>query len=113
MTIVVNEDRTIRKLYSGKEGSQNEDNVTTLSFIIPERYSNFVKKLVFISKENNFTKTLDNNNYTIDTDVSQYKRIECYLMMTDDNTKEEFRTEVFELKFYESEESEEEYEYNS
>ena len=113
MTIEVNEDRSIRKLYSGKEGTQNEENVTTLNFIIPEKYLNFEKKLVFISKDDNFTKDLINNNYTIDTDVSQYKRIECYLMMTDDNTKEEFRSKVFELKFYESEESEEEYEYNS
>ncbi|MBQ6631952.1 MAG: hypothetical protein IJH55_07610 [Romboutsia sp.] len=113
MTIEVKEDRSIKKLYSGKEGTQNEDNITTLVFIIPEKYSNFDKKLVFISKENNFTKDLINNSYTIDTDVSQYKRIECYLMMTDNNTKEEFRSKVFELKFYESQESEGEYEYNS
>ena len=113
MTIEIKEDRSIRKLYFGKEGTQNEDNITALTFIIPEKYSDFVKKLVFISKEGNFTKDFNNYSYIIDTDVSQYKRIGCYLMMTDNNTKEEFRSKVFELKFYENEESEGEYEYNS
>lgn len=113
MTIIINEDRSVKKMYFGKEGTQNEENVSTLQFVIPEKYSEFDKKLVFISKIDNFTKNLINNEYTIDTDVSQYKRIECYLMMTDSEAKEEFRSEVFELKFYESQESEGEYEYNS
>lgn len=113
MTIIINEDRTIKKLYEGKEGSQNEENVTTLEFVIPERYTDFSKKLVFITKTENFTKELENNSYTIDTDVSQYKRIECYLFMVDTVAKEEFRSKVFELKFNENQESEGEYEYNS
>jgi len=113
MTILVNENRTIKKLYEGKEGSQNEENVSVLEFIIPERYVDFTKKLVFISKTENFTKNLTNDSYTIDTNVSQYKRIDCYLFMVDTDAKEEFRSEVFELRFNENQESEEEYEYNS
>lgn len=115
MVIKINENRKIKKEYSGNEGTQNENNISELEFIIPEIYSEFTKKIVFITKTENFSKNINaQNKYIIDTDVSQYKKIYCYVWLTDNINLIDFRTEIFELNFNENlEESEEIDEYNS
>ena len=113
MLIKVNKDRTIEKQYSGKEGSQNENNISYLEFSLPEEYFDFDKKMVFITKTENFTKNINSENkYIIDDDVSKYKKILCYIWLKKENI--DFRSKIFQLNFYNNlEESEEIDEYNS
>lgn len=116
MIIQINEDRTIKKQYLGNEGSQNENKVSEIEFIIPQQYSNFTKKIVFMSENGNFTKDIDSENkYIIDNDVSKFRKILCYVWLTQDDR--DFRSELFDMNFYcnlgESEEIGDLNEYNS
>lgn len=118
MIIKVYENRKIKKEYFGNEGSQNENNVTEIEFILPEQYENFTKKIVFITKIENFSKNINSQNkYIIDTDVSQYRKIYCYVWLRNSTNNIDFRSELFEMNFNnnlkESEEIEEIDEHNS
>lgn len=98
MIIRVYENRKIRKEYVGKEGTQYENNVSEIQFIIPEIYSNFTKKIVFITKTENFSENINaENKYIIKDNVSQYRKIYCYVWLTKE--KEDFRSELFEMNF--------------
>ena len=99
MNITVNEDRTVEKKYTENEGSQNENRITELTFTLPEAYTDFVHKIVFITEDGNYTDYIENNTYILKNNVTKYRKVKSYVWLTETSTNKDFRSELFELEF--------------
>lgn len=112
MNIQVLEDRTVNiESYMDEKnlfGTQNENGIEELVFEIPETYLSFEKKIVFITNYGNFAKEIVNNSYILENDITQYNNIKAYVWCYNSETEEDFRSKVFDVKFFDNENSTEE-----
>ena len=99
MNITVNEDRTVIKEYDENEGSQNENRITELNFTLPEIYSDFVHKIVFITEDGNYSDYIEDNKYILKNNVTRYRKVKSFVWLTDSVSNKDFRSEVFQLEF--------------
>ena len=102
MKIIVNSDRSIQKEYEGSEindGSQNENRVTTITFEVPEDYSSFAKRIVFITKDGNYFDEIVNDEYVLKNNVTKYKKLLAFVWLVNSTTHQDFRSEAFPLEF--------------
>ncbi len=100
MNITVSKNRKIEKNYSENEGTQNENKITVLSFTFPQEYSSFTKKIVFITEDGNFFDYIENDEYVIKNNVTAYRKVKSYVWLSNTNTNEDFRSELFDLNFF-------------
>ena len=100
MNITVSKNRKIEKNYSENEGTQNENKITVLSFTFPQEYSSFTKKIVFITEDGNFFFFFENDEYVIKNNVTAYRKVKSYVWLSNTNTNEDFRSELFDLNFF-------------
>ena len=101
MNIKVFQNRKIERDYFYNEGTQNENNITVLTFEVPLGYENFSKRIVFITEDGNFWDYIPENKYEIKNNITKYGTVEAYLWLTKD--EQDFRTQKFELNFYDNE----------
>lgn len=101
MNIKVFQNRKVEKDYFYSEGTQNENNITVLTFEVPLGYEDFSKRIVFITEDGNFWDYIPENEYKIKNDITKYGTVEAYLWLTKDD--QDFRSQKFELNFYKNE----------
>lgn len=95
MKIVINQNRKVNKI--NEYNTQNENKVTELTLELPEEYSNWNKRIVFITDDGNFWDYIQGNTYLIKKNVTQYERVQFYIWLT--NGEQDFRSEIGELSF--------------
>lgn len=103
--VLENRDLVIEDVFFG---TQNENKVQEISFEIPEKYLEFTQKIVFITVEGNFAKDITDNVYVFENDITQYNNIKAYVWCYNSETEEDFRSKVFDVKFFDNENSTEE-----
>lgn len=102
MKIQVYQNRGIYKEYGiDKEGTQNENEATTLELEFEEELENQYtnKRIVFITPDGNLWDYIQDNKYIIKNSITKYQELEAYIWLTDTN-KKDFRTRNFTLNFY-------------
>lgn len=95
MKITVKENRKL--IIINPQNTQNENIVETIELTVPEKYGNWIKKIVFITPENVVSRFFENNKYIIERDILQFKTVKFYIWLTND--EQDFRSETKELKF--------------
>lgn len=100
MNIKIFLDRHIEKDYFFSEGTQNENNITNLTFDIPEKYKDYEKKIVFITDDGNFWDYILDDKYIVKNNITIYNEVKAYVWLTYEN--DDFRSKEFTLKFYEN-----------
>ena len=101
MNIKVFQNRKIERDYFYNEGTQNENNITVLTFEVPLGYEDFSKRIVFITEDGNFWDYIPENQYELKNNITKYGKVEAYLWLTKD--EQDFRSETFELNFFKNE----------
>lgn len=84
-------------------GTQNENNIEELVFEIPEAYNEFDKEIVFITPDGNLSKEIVNDIYVFENDITIYNNIKAYIRCYNSETEEDFRSKIFDVKFYKNE----------
>ena len=95
MKVKVCDDRKVHVLNYSM--TQNENNVTELQIEVPERYQDFNKKIVFVTKEKVFWDNIENDTYILTKSIMKYKSIRFYIWLTKD--EQDFRSEEKEIIF--------------
>lgn len=95
MKLLINQNRKLNKI--SEYNTQNENKVTELTLELPEEYSNWNKRIVFITDEGVFWDYIQDNTYLIKKNVTQYERVQFYIWLT--NGEQDFRSEIGELSF--------------
>ena len=98
MIIRILNDRSIIK-DSDPYGTQNENRVTTLNFVIPEEYANFNKKIVFITSDGVYWDLITDNTYIVKNNLTKYRTVSAYVWLTDVESQVDFRTKIFYIDF--------------
>ena len=98
MVIRVLNDRSIVK-DADPYGTQNENQVTTLNFVIPEEYASFNKKIVFITPNGVYWDLITNDTYIIKNNVTKYRNVSAYVWLVDVENQVDFRTKIFYIDF--------------
>ena len=78
-------------------GTQNESNITELKIEVPEKYQDFNKKIVFVTKEKVFWDIIENDTYMLTKTITKYGSIKFYIWLTKD--EQDFRSEEKEIIF--------------
>lgn len=98
MIIRILNDRSIIK-DSDPYGTQNENRVTTLNFVIPEEYANFNKKIVFITSDGVYWDLITDDTYIVKNNLTKYRTVSAYVWLTDVESQVDFRTKIFYIDF--------------
>ena len=93
MKIIVKENRELTII--NNQNTQNENDIETIELTVPERYKDFVKKIVFIIGDTVIARTFENNQYIIDRDILQYEFVQFYIWLTKDS--QDFRSKIKQL----------------
>lgn len=93
MKITVKENREL--IVVNNQNTRNENNVETIELTVPEKYNDFVKKIVFIIGENVISRTFENNQYIMERDILQYEYVHFYIWLTKDT--QDFRSKIKQL----------------
>lgn len=102
MQIEVKENRSLR-IYEAEQ-TQNENDVTSFELIVPEKYQNFNKKVVFILPHGEkIWDIIEGNEYKINRAITKFRDVKVYIWLTKDT--EDFRSETGELHFYPNEDA--------
>lgn len=105
MKLIVNTDRTTIPV--GTWGTVNENDYEILEFEFPEELDSYNKRIVYyLDNERVWDAIVDNKAYLTNA-VTQYEKVKAYVWLTKENTEREadtdFRTKLFEMKFFENE----------
>ena len=73
MKVKVYDDRKVHVLNYSM--TQNENNVTELQIEVPEKYKDFNKKIVFVTKEKVFWDNIENDTYMLTKTITKYGSI--------------------------------------
>ena len=74
MLIKVSNDRSV-EIEEENFGTQNENRIETLSFELPEEYSNFTKKIVFITNDGNYWDLIEEDNtYILKNNITKFRK---------------------------------------
>lgn len=90
MKITVKENREL--IVVNNQNTKNENNIEIVELTVPERYEDFVKKMVFIIGDNVISRTFINNQYIIERDILQYDFVQFYIWLTKDD--QDFRSKI-------------------
>lgn len=95
INIKINENR---KVYCfNNVGTQNENQVTELRILVPEKYQDFNKKVVFVTDDGAIWDIIEDNSYKLTKAITKYKRVKFYIWLT--KNEEDFRSEEKTLIF--------------
>lgn len=103
MIIDVKQNREVQLTHA--QNTQNENEAEKLTLIVPEQYSTFNKKIVFITPDGIFWDIMVNNEYYLTTAITKYKKVDFYIWLTKGDV--DFRSKTRPLRFYTNEEVEE------
>lgn len=93
MKITVKENREL--IVVNNQNTQNENNVEIVELTVPEKYNDFVKKIVFIIGENVISRTFENNQYIMERDILQNEHVLFYIWLTKET--KDFRSRIKKL----------------
>ena len=88
MKITVKENREL--IMVNARNTQNENEVETLQITVPEKYSDFVKKIVFITDDGVKWGLIENDTYTLQKNITKYDNVKFYIWLTKDD--QDFRS---------------------
>ena len=101
MNIELKENRLI-EFSDEEQGTSNESNIQILQIEIPEKYSDFYKKIVFVTDDGTFWDYLETDNtYKLKSNVTKNSLVNFYIWLTKD--EEDFRSKTYPLFFNENE----------
>lgn len=80
MKISVKENREI--IMINAKNTQNENDVEVLHLVLPEKYNDFNKKIVFITPDGVVWDLIDGDTYTIKRAITQYEKVDFYIWLT-------------------------------
>jgi hypothetical protein len=95
MKLTVKENREL--IMVNARNTQNENDVETLQITVPEKYSDFVKKIAFITDDGVKWDLIENDTYTLQKNITKYEQVQFYIWLTKDDV--DFRTKERTLKF--------------
>ena len=84
------------------QNTQNENNVETITLVVPEEYEDYNKKIVFVTDDGTVWDIITNNEYKITNAITKYKQVDFYIWLTKevDGENKDFRTKTRTLKFF-------------
>lgn len=105
MKLIINQDRKVIPM--GTWGTKNENDYEILEFEFPEELEEYNKRIVYyLGNERVWDAIVDNKAYLTNA-ITQYPKVKAYVWLTKENTEREaetdFRTKLFEMKFFENE----------
>ena len=102
MKIEVNENRYVK--ISDAEGTQNENNITQIQIIVPEKYADYNKKIVFLYEGQVIGwDIVENNTYIVKKSVTKHRRVQLYIWLT--KGEDDFRSATKEIEFNENQDA--------
>ena len=99
MNISVDKNREINISGENEKGTQNENLIQSLTLQVPEEYSGYNKKIVFIINGTEILWDLfdENDTYVLGTAITQYESVDYYIWLTHED--KDFRTKTRTLYF--------------
>lgn len=88
MKITVKENREL--IMVNVRNTQNENEVETLQITVPEKYKEFIKKIVFITDNGVVWDLIENDTYTLQRNITKYDSVKFYIWLTKD--EQDFRS---------------------
>lgn len=88
MKLTVKENREL--IMVNARNTQNENDVETLQITVPEKYSDFVKKIAFITDDGVKWDLIENDTYTLQKNITKYDSVKFYIWLTKD--EQDFRS---------------------
>lgn len=88
MKITVKENREL--IMVNARNTQNENEVETLQITVPEKYEEFIKKIVFITDNGVVWDLIENDTYTLQRNITKYDSVKFYIWLTKD--EQDFRS---------------------
>lgn len=105
MKLIVNEDRSVIPV--GTWGTVNENNYEILDFEFPAELEHFNKRIVYYLGDERVWDAIVGNKAYITNAITKKEHVKAYVWLTerdDDIEKDiDFRTQLFEMNFYENE----------
>ena len=88
------------------QNTQNENEAEKITLIVPEKYQDFNKKIVFETDDGIVWDVITNNEYLINKAITKYNQVNFYIWLTQGDV--DFRTKTKTLRFYNNEDASEE-----
>lgn len=105
MKLIINKDRSVISV--GTWGTVNENNYEILEFEFPAELENFNKRIVYYLGDERVWDAIVGNKVYITNAITKKEHVKAYVWLTerdDDIEKDiDFRTQLFEMNFYENE----------
>jgi hypothetical protein len=105
MKLIVNKNRTTTSV--GTWGTKNENDYEILEFEFPAELEEYNKRVVYYLDDERVWDAIVDNKAYITNAVTKYEKVKAYVWLTKENTEREadtdFRTKLFEMKFFENE----------
>ena len=100
MKIIVKENREL--IMQDADNTQNENEVSAIQIIVPEKYQDWYKKIVFITDNGIVWDLIENDAYTLKRNVTKYGSVKFYISLTKD--EQDFRSKEETMTFNENHE---------
>lgn len=105
MLLKVNKNRTVDSV--GTWGTVNENDYEILNFEFPKELDEYNKRIVYYLGDERVWDTIVDNKAYITNAITTKGSVKAYVWLTKENTEREadtdFRTQLFEMNFYENE----------
>ena len=105
MKLVINKDRSVIPV--GTWGTVNENNYEILDFEFPAELEEYNKRIVYYLGDERVWDTIVNNKAIITNAITTKEHVKAYVWLTKTDSQYEtdvdFRTQLFEMNFYENE----------
>lgn len=98
MKIIVKENRELVMLDA--DNTQNENEVENIQIVVPEKYEDFNKKMVFITKDGIVWDLIEDDIYTLKRNITKYGSVKFYINLTKDD--QDFRSKEETMVFNEN-----------
>lgn len=95
MKVIAKQNRDL--ILINAQNTQNENDAEKILLQVPEKYEDYVKKIVFVTPEGTVWDLIENNEYLIKRAITKYEQVKFYIWLTKDDV--DFRTQEKTLKF--------------
>lgn len=105
MKLTIKENREL--IMVNAKSTQNENDVETIQIAVPERYSDFNKKIVFVTNDGTVWDFIEEDNtYKLKHAITKNRQVDFYIWLTKD--EKDFRSVTKTLKFNHNKDANEE-----
>ena len=95
MKVIAKQNRDL--ILINAQNTQNENDAEKILLQVPEKYEDYVKKIVFITPDGVVWDLIENNEYLIQRAITKYEQVKFYIWLTKGDV--DFRTQEKILKF--------------